>query len=623
VTTSRNRLAPGALLSAVLAFAAAPAALAQSEAAPPNNPAPAQQRQAEPNNVLRSNEDAAFTAAKARRQGLLDRLTPITEATLKAPADGDWLTWRRTPLSDGFSPLKAINRTNVKGLKGAWSYVLPQSGNEITPLVHDGVLFVQSGNTTLAIDGASGDLLWQYVRPMPPAQNSGRGIVRNIALYGDRLFAPTLDGHLVALDVKTGKVVWDHPVLGEAELKARMTLNSGPLVAKGKVIMGVTGCNSYKGGCFIFALDAATGAEAWRFHTLDQSPPGQDSWNGAPVNERYGGSVWTAGSYDPDLNLVYFGVGNTYTTGTLLLPHAEKGKSSDGLYTASTVALDPDTGRLVWHYQHVPREVWDLDWVFERALVTVPVDGKPTKLVVTGGKIALFDGVDRATGRYAFSRDAGIQSLITAVDPKTGAKTINPALTPEPGVTKHFCPHSGGGRNWPATSIDPVSKIMYVQMFETCQDFTWRPRTPEETAAGVNDMQWVQKPRDGSDGRFGRVQAIDLKTGKTVWTQRRRAAFASSTLATGGGLVFVGARDRYFYAYDSANGKPLWRARLAASPSATPITYSAGGRQYVAVVAGNGGPVAWPFLTPEIENPSGGLTLTVFALPEAGETPAD
>ena len=388
------------------------------------------------------------------------------------------------------------------------------------------------------------------------------------------------------------------------------------------VIMGASSCQTYPGGCFIFGLDAQTGKEAWRFNTLaPPGLPGGDTWNGTPGDQRYGGAVWTSGSYDPDLGLVYFGIGQTYDTATLLLPQAEKGKSNDGLYTDSTVALDPVTGKLAWHFQHVNRDVWDLDWVFEQALVTVPVNGKPANLVVTGGKIALFDAVDRATGKYAFSRDLGIQNLVVGIDPKTGRKTINPELTPNANTVQHLCPHSGGGRSWPATSIDAVSKVMYVQMFETCQDFTWKPKDAAATAKGGNDMQWVLHPRPDSDGKFGRVAAISLTTGKILWTQRRRAAFSSSTLTTAGGLMFIGSRDRYFYAYDSSSGKPLWRTRLPASPSATPVTYTAGGKQYVAVVAGNGGPVAWPYLTPEVENPVGGTTLMVFKLPDAGQVP--
>lgn len=582
---------------------------------PPQTP-----RSSEPNNVLTSNRDGVFDETMARRGDQLSKLTPVTDAVLKNAPDGDWLGWRRTYAGDGFSPLRQIDKANVKRLVPAWTLALQASSNEITPVVHEGVIFLESGNTIEAIDGRSGDTLWQYIRSLPPALNNGRtAIVKNIAIYQDRIYAPTADGHVVALDTKTGKLVWDNPVLGPKELGAHLSLDGGPIVAHGKVIMGTSGCNSYPGGCFIFGLDAQTGQEAWRFHTLARpGQPGGDSWNGAPVEQRFGGSVWTSGSYDPDLNLVYFGIGQTYDTATLLMPRAEKAESNDGLYTDSTVALDPDTGKLAWHFQHVNRDIWDLDWAFEQSLVTVPVNGKPARLVVTGGKIALFDAVDRATGKYAFSRDLGIQTLVTAVDPKTGAKTINPDLKPEAGKPKLLCPHSGGGRNWPATSIDPATKIMYVQLFETCQTFTWQPHDAAETAAGGNDMQWVLRPRPDSDGKFGRLEAINLETGKVVWTQRQRTAFASSTLATAGGLVFAGSRDRYFHAYDSATGSMLWQARLGASPSSTPVTYSIGGQQYVAVVAGNGGPVAWPVLTPEIDNPTGNVTLWVFRLPDDG-----
>jgi alcohol dehydrogenase (cytochrome c) len=605
-TTSKRTLS---LLGTAL-LALMPLIASAQTAAPPNP---------EPNNILRPNQDATYSAVRAHQTATLQAITPVTEAVLRAPADGDWLTWRRTPASLGFSPLKQVNKTTIKQLGLNWAFTLPASGNEITPLVHDGVIFIASGNMVQALDGVSGQLLWQYVRQLPPALNNGRAtIIKNIAIYDDRIFAPTGDGHLVALDARSGKLLWDHTVLGDAELKAHLSLNSGPIVAKGKVIMGATGCNTYPGGCFIFGLDANTGAESWRFSTIARpGQPGGDSWNGAPIEQRFGGSVWTSGSYDPKLNLVYFGVAQTYNTATLLGEQPIKGGSNDALYTDSTLALDPETGRLVWHFQHLNRDIWDLDWAYERTLITLPVNGKPTDLVVTGGKIALFDAVDRATGKYAFSRDLGIQTLITGVDPQTGKKTINPTLNPAANVTKSICPHSGGGRNWPATSIDPATDILYVQLFETCQEFTWRPRSAAETAAGTNDMQWVLKPKPESDGKFGRVQAINLRTGKTVWTQRQRAAFASSTLVTAGGVLFVGGRDRYFNAFDSTNGKILWRRRLPASPSSTPVTYSAGGHQYVAVVAGNGGPVAWNTLTPENDNPVGGTTLMVFSLPEA------
>jgi len=553
---------------------------------------------------------------------LLNKIAPVTDDMLRHPPDGDWLTWRRTYDSLGYSPLRQIDGKNVRNLREAWAWALPVSRNEIAPLVHDGIIFIKSANTIQALDGGTGDLLWQYVRPLPASLHDGSSaIVRNLAIYQDMLFAPTADGHIVALNVKTGAVVWDQPVLGPQEIAQHLELDGGPIVAKGKVMMGASGCNTYPGGCFIVGLDAHSGKEAWRFHTIARpGEPGGDSWNGAPVEQRFGASVWTSGSYDPDLNLVYFGIGQTYDTGTLLEGHSQNSDSNDGLYTDSTVALDPDTGKLVWYYQHMNRDVWDLDWAFEQSLITLPMNGKPANLVVTGGKIMVFDAVDRASGKYEFSKDLGLQSLVSAIDPKTGKKIINPALEPEANVTKHFCPHSGGGRNWPATSYDPESKILYVPLYESCQDFTWVPRDSAKTAEGGSDMHFVLHPRPDSDGKMGRIEAINLQTKKVVWVYRQRAAISSSTLTTAGGLVFAGSRDRRFRAFDAVTGKILWQSTLNASLSSTPVTYSVGGEQYVAVVAGNGGPVAWPQLTPEIANPLGGTTLWVFKLPGAGDS---
>ncbi len=572
------------------------------------------------------NNDATAKATMTARKSYLERLTPVTDQMLAHPADGDWLTWRRSFSSNGYSPLSQVNTGNAAKLRVAWTWALPVSPDETTPLIHDGVLFIKSANQVEALNAATGTLLWKYTRRLPDDLQNGRSaIAKSLALYGDKLFAPTADGHIVALDIRTGKLLWDHTVLGPDEIKNRLRLDGAPLAVKGKVIMGTSSCNTYKGGCFIVGLDADTGKEAWRFHTIARpGQPGGDSWNGAPVDERYGGSVWTSGSYDPDLNLLYWGIGQTYDTSTLLMPQAKKGKSADGLYTDATVALDPDNGKLVWYYQHFNRDVWDFDWVFERTLLRLPVNGKPTNLLVTGGKIAIFDALDRKTGHYEFSVDLGLQNLVSRVDPKTGRKIVNPALRPEADKTKLVCPHPGGARSWPATSYDPMTKILYVPLEESCMEFTWRPRGAAETAAGGSDLDWVLIPRPDSDGKFGRVMAINLETRKVVWTTRQRAPMSSSILTTAGGLAFVGSRDRMFRALDAASGKTLWNIRLDAQPSSTPVSYSVGGRQYIAVVAGGGGAhdVTWPVLTPEINDPSGGNVLWVFEVPDAASSGA-
>ena len=570
--------------------------------------------------------DAVYTGEMARRKAKLDALTPVTDAMLKDPPASEWLIWRRTYGTTAFSPLKQIDKASVGALRNAWSWSLPLSENEITPLVHDGVMFIESGNTVQALDAANGDRLWQYVRPLADDLFNGRGWrVKAMAIYGDKLYAPTADGHLVALDVRTGKLVWDAEVYTKTEGDRRgqhegvaLHLDGGPIVAKGKVVIGVSlGVENARGGDFIVALNAQTGHEDWRFYTIARpGQPGGDSWNGHPVNERFGGGVWTAGSYDPDLGLVYFGTGNTYDSKTLISPRVEKGPWNAGLYTDSTLAIDVDTGKLKWHYQHMNRDVWDLDWVFEQSLITLPVNGKPRKLVVTGGKIALFDAVDRATGEYLFSKDVGLQNIVTAVDPKTGVKTTDPAMEPEAGKSKLLCPSSSGARNWPTTAYNPVTKILYIPMIESCANYIYMPRSDEETAKGGEDIGRTSALRPNADGNFGRIEAVNLETRKVVWTRRQRAPVASSMLATAGGIVFNGSADRRFSAYDEMTGKVLWETRLNASPSSSPITYMVGKKQYVAVVTGGGGAfdAAGHGLAPEIDAPGGGTTVTVFEL---------
>ena len=572
--------------------------------------------------------DPGLEQAKAARMAPLSRLSPVTDAMLRRPAEGDWLMWRRTYQTLGFSPLKQVSKANVRGLGTAWSWSLPASQNEITPLIHDGVMFVQSGDTVQALNAVNGDLLWQYVHALPPGGTDPRGTrVKTMAIYQDRLFAAFVDGHVTAVDIRTGAVVWDHAILTDAEATNRgradgvnFHLDGGPIVAKGKLIIGVSlGTDTPKGGCFILALDARDGAEVWRFHTVAQpGGPGGDTWNGAPATERFGGGVWTAGSYDPDLNLVYFGVGNTYDVATLLEPRDGKVGPNDALYTDSTLALDADTGKLAWHFQHVRRDVWDLDWVFEQSLIDLNIGGKPRKLVVTGGKIALFDALDRATGKYAFSRDMGLQNLVLSVDPRTGDKRLNPALEPEAGKTKWMCPSPLGARNWPSTSINPATGILYVPMVEFCTDYGYKPGTAAETAAGGVDITFNgMKPRDGADGKFSRLTAVNLATGKVVWMNRQRAPLASAMLSTAGGIVFTGDRDRYFRALDEATGKVLWQTRLNATPNGFPVTYSVGGQQYVSITTGGGS--SWDGATAvagsEIVNPAGGGALWVFKLP--------
>ena len=546
------------------------------------------------------------------RPSALDKLTPASDALLIHPPDSDWLTWRRTYDDVGFSPLKEINKGNAAGLRVAWTWSLSAGASEFTPLVHDGVMFVFGfGDKVEAIDAATGDLLWYYARELP--KDAMPSPKRNISLYGDKVYVETSDGHIVALDYKTGRAVWDHQVV---DYKSAFRLSGGPLAAKGKIMFGVAGQGA--GGNYIVALDANTGEEAWRFYTIARpGEPGGESWNGLALEKRNGGSVWTAGSYDPDLNIAYFGVGQTYDTGPLLHPSGQAGMTSDALYTDCTLAINPDTGKLVWYYQHVPNDQWDLDWAFERQLIPLAVNGTTKKLAVTSGKMALYDALDAATGKYAFSIDLGLQNVVSAIDPNTGAKTINPKTLPGDGETKLVCPHAGGAKNWLPASYNPGTQILYVPLVESCMDLI--PVKTGERYSLSSGVRWTVRPRLDSDGKYGRVMAVNLATRKVVWTERQHAPVTTGVLDTAGGVVFEGSMDRWFRARDDASGKVLWQTRLNDVPNAAPISYSVNGKQYVAITVGNGGahPATWAQLTPDIQNPPdrGAGAVWVFELP--------
>ena len=552
--------------------------------------------------------DKAFKANAERLRSLATKLPPVTDAMLHSPDAGNWLSWRRTQDSYGFSPLDQINKDNAGQLTLAWALPLGPGSDAIAPLAYDGVMFINSSGTVRALDAQTGDEIWKFDRPatttrVPLTQPRG------IALYGGAVYAPTIDNHVIALDMHSGKMLWDQPIAGP---EGRLETTAAPLAVRGKIIQGMAGCqgDTCVGGCYSVALDAATGKEAWRFHTIARpGEPGGDSWNGAPLEQRFGGSVWTAPSYDADLNLLYFGTAQTYNISPLTRTGGPtKPGSKDALYTNSTLAIDPDTGKLAWSFQHFPGDIWDLDWSFEQTLV--PLNGK--KAVVTIGKLGIVEAVDAKTGRYLWSKDLGLQNLVTKIDPKTGRKSYDPALIPEKGVLKQLCPSALGVRNWLATALDPTTGQLFVPMVESCMQIGLRDTG--NSGSGELLLKTVGLP--GNDGQFGRIAAFDLNSHTVTWQNRRRAAQASAALATAGGIMFEGSLDRWFRAVDSATGKTLWQARLDDSPHSFPISFAADGTQYVAVVTGGGTPhdSVYRGFTPEFQTPVRQRTLWVFKL---------
>lgn len=595
--------------------------LQQNAIVPGANPLPADPRELSGMNLPASGFSImAFSPYTAQKSvtlpNPLDHFTPVGKADLTDPPAGDWLTWRRGWNGHGFSPLKQITPGNAAGLRLVWSWTLPAGSNESVPLVRNGTLFVQSfGDSVQALNAATGDLLWQYSPILEPGVAPFQK--RGIALWGERLFFGTSDVHVVAINVRTGKVAWNTKI---GDNKIREQLNGGPLVAAGKVMVGTagTGIGAKPGGPQVVGLDVDTGRELWRIGTIAKpGEPGGDSWNGIPFMSRSGASVWTPGSYDPGTGLAYFGTGNTYDTGPLLPLKKDPGISNDALYTNSTLAVDPQTGKLAWYFQHFPNDQWDLDWAFERQLVDLMIDGKPRRVMITTGKSGIYDALDAKTGKYLFSIDLGLQNIVRSIDPATGRKIVNTDLYPADGKVKMVCPHGAGAKNYLPASWNQQSGTLVMPLNEACMDIFPIPGGGPGLAlsSGVN---WGIRPRPDSDGKFGRLEALNLSTHKVLWSVRQRAPITSGVLTTAGGLAFDATFDRVFHAYNSATGQEVWHTRLNDVSSSSPIAFAVNGKQYIALVVGEGGFHARSFapLVPELQSPANrGSTVWVFALP--------
>jgi alcohol dehydrogenase (cytochrome c) len=586
---------------------------------------------------------AAASAAFAIHAQVRD-FRPVTEAMLRSPAPGDWLNWRRTDNAWGYSPLDQINRENAGQLQLAWSWAMDDTGaQEATPLVHDGIMYLPSPRGVIqALDAATGDLIWEY-RPevpslatqreagrsggageqtdiprltqRPPAATAAgggdteRGIQRNLAIFGDRIFGTTGDAHVIAIDARTGKLLWNTTV---ADAKLGYGYTSGPIVVRGKVITGISGCSRYKEDvCFITGHDAVTGKEVWRTSTIARpGEPGGETWGDLPLKFRAGSDAWIPGSYDPDTNLVYWG-----TAQAKPWARAVRGTDGSALYTNSTLALDPDTGTMKWYYQHLPGETQDMDEVFENILVDI--GGRKSLLKM--GKLGILWQLDRTTGAFVHATDLEYQTILD-VNPQTGKVTYRPGKIPEIGAQVDMCPSTAGFKSWRAMAYSPQTNALYIPMSLNCEKAIFG-RGPEKEVGrgGTGPVQRKDYKHPTSGGNLGEFHALDVRTGKTLWRHRTPSPSNTAALATAGGLVFGGDWDRHMYAYDAVTGQILWQTRLPTSAQGFPITYLANGKQYVAMPAGIGGG-SWstllvPELSPEIRRPNSGNVLLVFALP--------
>ena len=426
------------------------------------------------------------------------------------------------------------------------------------------------------------------------------------------IYLTTFDAHIVALDVRTGDVVWN--VVG-ADYRHGFRYTAGPIIVRGNVLASTNGCERYydakEAPCFISAHDAETGEAVWRTSTVARpGEPGGDTWGDTPLMFRIGGDSWTAGSFDPTTNLIYWATAQAKPWARF-----QRGHSGDALYTNSVLALDPASGDIVWYNQLLPGETHDMDETFENLLVDY--DGKRSLFKM--GKLGILWELDRTTGRFLAAHDLGYQTILD-VDGDTGAVTYRPGMIPQEGVELEFCPSVAGFKSWRAMAYHPDTRTFYVPLLVSCERTTFGPG-PElvEAGGGVGLSRRTHLPHPARPDGVGELVAIDV-TGTVRWRHRTRTAIDSAALTTGGGLVVAGDWDRYLYIYDALNGDILFQTRLASSVSGFPISYAVDGRQYLAVPVGTD-PSMWSGisqqLTPEKNRPTGGHAVVVFSLPDS------
>ena len=577
---------------------------------------------------------AAAQPAPAPVPELLQDFVPVTDAMLREPPPENWIGFRNGYPLWGYSPLDQIDAGNVTELRLVWSRAMQLGYQEVEPIVHNGVMFLANVEDIVqALDATTGDLLWQYRRNLPEniANVTGtRYRYRNVSIYGDKIFLATNDAFIVALDARTGELVWETQ---RADYRERVAQTAGPTIVNGKLING-SRCNPSSprpGGCFITAHDVDTGEELWRINTAATADqPGGDTWGGLPRSARRHASAWMVGSYDPELNLVYWGTGPPAP-----LPESLRGAGkADLLYTNSTLALDPDTGDMAWYFQHLPRDNWDLDHVFERMIVETEVSPNPASVpwinpavrpgerrkVITGipGKTGLIWTLDAATGEFLWARPTVYQNIMTGLDLTTGRPAFDESTAPQSVRTPAFaCPHLLGGKNQPSGAYSPDTGALYMPMNNACMDIAMS--VEEAGPSDGYDVRVQVRHRPGVDpdtAPVGRLQAVSASTGDTLWLYEQRAPIYGSVLATAGNLVFSGDVVRRFRAFDAETGEVRWQTILNGPVSGRPMTFSVGGRQYLAVGAGGlTQGTGFLQLTPELTTPSGSNTLFVFALP--------
>lgn len=539
--------------------------------------------------------------------GNVANFVPVTDAMLEAPAAGDWPMLRRTYDAHSYSPLSEINVDNVGNLSLAWVWNMHEGDSEPAPLVYGGIMYlINPGNVIQALDAQTGELIWE--RWSGPAN---RQDMRNIAIYNDKIIQATTDARLLALDARTGELVWETVV---ADASKGFANSSGPIVADGKVILGLAGCARYiPEDCYISAHDANTGELEWRFNTIAKAgEPGGDTWGELDDIFRAGGETWITGSYDPELKLTYWGTAQQKPW----VPVSRHLTIFDvGLFTNSTVAVNTDTGELDWFFQHVPAEALDLDEVFERVLV----NRGDEKLVFSLGKYGILWKNDRVSGQFKGFKETVFQNAFTNINPETGEITYREDIqNAKLNEWTSACPSSTGGKDWHSMTYHEPTGTMIAPLSQTCLENAAREVALVQGSGGTAASRlFFEMP--GTDGNMGKLGAYNVDTMEEVWNYQQRASFHTGTISTAGNLVFVGDLDRRFMAFDVRTGEKVWQTRLGTSVQGHPLAFAVDGKQYIAVTTALGGtsPRQVPALVaPEITYPQTGNAVYVFSLPD-------
>jgi alcohol dehydrogenase (cytochrome c) len=543
---------------------------------------------------------------------------PVTEEMLLKPSANDWLMFSRTYDAQRFSPLEQINTKNVSQLREAFKIELPGGVQESIPIVYRGVMYLLlPGNTLQALDATTGKVLWEHKRA------SGATRAKAIAIYDDMIFNTTPDGFITAIDARTGQLRW--------ETKSSGRLTAGAIVVEGKVLTG-RACAPRREDCYIAAHDAKTGKEVWRFYTAAASnEPGGDTWGGAPDATRAASTWALPGGYDPVRRLIYWGVANP-TPNTRADRHggntsAIPTESPADLYSNSTIALDPDTGKLRWYYQHLPGDDWDEDYPNERTLLRTTFNPNPkfvkwinpdvkrgeqrdvAVMVGEGGGIFV---IDRGNGQFLWGHPFPFDTpdfLISNIDGRTGRVSLNKEkLFTGPADRRVIC-YWNTRSYWP-TAYHPGVNSLFVPYIENCLDMTTAGpnNEPRERRVGI--------PRPGSDpNAWAGLMKINMSTGEMKPIHTGRAPSNGAVLTTAGNLVFWGDLDQKFRAFDAESGRVLWEQTLGGPVQNSTITYSVNGTQYIAVLTGSGALSGGLMDQAGIKPNRGFNALYVFALP--------